>query len=275
MPHIFYKAHGLGNDFVVIDAREHMFNVESTVVRKIADRRFGVGCDQLIVLEAPRCSETDLFMRILNADGSEVEACGNATRCVAAILQNESHKTNFAIETVAGILQTETLANGLVTADFGVPRLEAHTIPLTENVDTLHAPITYQGLKDPVIVSVGNPHLVFFVYDVEAIDLEDVGSTLTHHPLFPNGTNVEVAEILDENHIRMRVYERGTGITPACGTGACATVVAAHRRGFVRNPCTVIMDGGELVVTYNETVRMTGAVTLPFQGVLSDELLAA
>ncbi|MFN7710188.1 MAG: diaminopimelate epimerase [Holosporales bacterium] len=275
MAYTFYKAHGLGNDFVVIDARTNAFPITAERARKIADRRFGVGCDQLILLEASRSPSTDLFMRILNADGTEVEACGNATRCVAAILQQETNKTHFAIETVAGILRTETHGNNRVTADFGTPRLEPEAIPLTQKIDTQHAPIQYMGLKDPAIVSVGNPHLVFFVYDAEAIDLAQVGAHLTHHPLFPNGTNVEVVEILDSQRIRMRVYERGTGITPACGTGACASVVAAQNRGLVQSPCTVIMDGGELSVTFDQSVRMTGPVTIAFKGTLYDEFLAA
>lgn len=267
----FVKMHGLGNDFVILEAENLSQPLEAQQIIQISDRRFGVGCDQLIVLSTGK--STDVRMRIYNADGREVEACGNATRCVGFLLHEKDGKARHSIETVAGELQVEVQDDGRVCVDLGTPILDWAGIPLSEDVDTLHLPIACQGLVDPVAVSVGNPHMVFFTYDAEAIDLETLGQKMTGHPLYTQGTNVEVVEVVDPHTLRMRVFERGVGITPACGTGACASVVAAVRRRLVTSPVTVVLDGGTLSVTYDQTVRMTGDVTLTFRGTLAPALM--
>lgn len=269
----FVKMHGLGNDFVILDQRREVCTFRMQDIQKISNRRFGVGCDQLIILEASPRNRAHVFMKIYNADGNEAGACGNAARCVGLLLKEEDGKAHHTIETRAGILSAEALDNDEVTVDLGTPQFEWRAIPLSQDVDTLHMPITFEGLKDPVALSVGNPHLVFFVYDVESIDLHHVGQNLTRHPLFPEATNVEIAEKVDDHTLRMRVYERGVGITPSCGTGASATVVAAKRRGLVQTPTRVILDGGELVIDYQDTVRMRGQVTLVFRGTLNSDIL--
>lgn len=267
----FVKMHGLGNDFVILE-RNHLLPVlEKKHIKIICDRRFGIGCDQLIIMESS--ATADIFMRIYNADGSEAGACGNATRCLGYLLAQQTQKLTHTIQTISGFLKAETLEKGHVKVDFGPPSLRWQDIPLAEEVDTLNLPIDYNGLQNPVAVSVGNPHMVFFVYDAESIDLKNLGNVLTHHPLYIEGANVEVVEILDEHTLRLRVYERGVGITPACGTGAAASVVAAKIRGLIKTPAKVILDGGELLIDYQETVTMSGLVTLTFQGQFNSALL--
>ncbi len=273
MKRSFTKMHGLGNDFVIIDCRKSPCILTKDQIVRLSDRRFGIGCDQLILLESPaESSDADVFMRIFNADGSEVEACGNATRCVGLLLSREEADRTFVVETVAGILKTQALGEDRVTVDLGRPKTAWSEIPLSQDVDTLHLPISCEGLSDPVAVNVGNPHMVFFVYDVESIDIDRLGAELTKHPLYPNKANVEVVEVLDQKTLRMRVYERGVGVTPACGTGASASVVAALRRGLIQSPATVILDGGRLKIEVAETVRMTGRVTLCYEGVFQDSI---
>ena len=270
----FIKMHGLGNDFVILDQRTHTLNYSSEMIRKISDRRLGVGCDQLILLEASSHAHADVFIKIFNADGQEVGACGNATRCVGALLSQEDGLPCHKIETQVGILITHTCSSDQVTVDLGSPHFEWDKIPLAQDVDPLHLPLRFESLKDPVALSVGNPHLVFFVYDVESIDLMHVGQSLTHHPLFPEGTNIEIIEKIDDQTLKMRVYERGVGITPACGTGAAASVIAAQKRGIVvKSPVTVLLEGGSLKVDYQETVKITGQVSLTFQGHLDASFL--
>lgn len=269
----FVKMHGLGNDFVILDGRGWAPNgamITPSVVRALSDRRRGIGCDQLIVLTAPRNSGPSVHMAIFNQDGTEVEACGNATRCVAYLLTQENGTAAHIIETTARVLNAVTdLATGRVQVNFGAPTLTTGTIPLSAEVDTLHLPITHDTLTDPVGVGVPNPHMVFFVYDVDTIDLESVGAILTHHPLYPNGANVEIVQVVDTQTLRMRVYERGTGVTPACGTGAMAAVVAAVRRGLVFGDVTVILDGGTLSVTYDgQSIHMGGDVHFSYRGVV-------
>jgi diaminopimelate epimerase len=276
----FTKMHGLGNDFVVIDARDMNLHLDGAQVRAIADRKTGVGCDQLIVVGAPPNGRearggADVFMTILNADGGEVEACGNATRCVAAALMAENGAAEAAIETVAGVLRATDAGDGRIAVDMG-PALDGwQDIPLAEARDTLHLGIAEGPLRDPVAVSVGNPHAVFFVDDVESVAMETHGPLIENHPLFPRRINVEAAQILSPERIRMRVWERGVGVTRACGTGACATLVAAHRRGLTGRRAEVVLDGGTLDIAWREDghVIMTGPAAISFSGILDPSLL--
>lgn len=261
----FRKMHGLGNDFVIVKAARGAFTADQ--IRHIADRRLGIGCDQFIVME-PSAS-ADIFMRIYNTDGSEAGACGNGTRCVAAVLG----KPVSTIETVSGILKCRLLDDGLVEVDMGAPRLDWKDIPLSEEKDTLHLGIgDGDTLTDPVAVSMGNPHCVFFVSNVEKMPIETLGPAVERNSLFPKRTNVEFAEILSPSKIRMRVWERGAGVTMACGSGACATIVAAVRRGLSARKAEIVLDGGSLFLEWRESdghVLMTGPVADVFEGRLN------
>ena len=260
--------HGAGNDFVVLDARTRPFEIDSEIALRIADRRTGVGCDQLIVVGPSRQPGADAFMTIFNSDGSEVSACGNATRCVAWMLMAESGLAQATIETRAGLLSAFAAGERRVAVDMGPARLDWDQIPLAHAMDTLHLPLASGPLSDPVGVGMGNPHAIFFVPDAEAVALTELGPALEHDPLFPERTNVEVAQILSSDRIRMRVWERGAGITLACGTGACATLVAAARRGLTGRKAEVVVDGGVLTIEWRDDnhVIMTGPVALAFSG---------
>jgi diaminopimelate epimerase len=277
MSHIqFRKMHGLGNDFVVLDARAGALELDAGAARRIADRHTGVGCDQLIVIEPPRRDGADAFMRIRNADGGEVEACGNAARCVAELVMRERGRARATLETVAGLLEAEEAGPLRVTVDMGAPRTDWREIPLARACDTLNAPIAADGLADPVCTSMGNPHATFFVADADAVDLAVLGPRLEHHPLFPARANIGIVQVLAPDRLRFRVWERGAGITPACGTGACAALVGAHRRGLAGRRAEVIADGGPLDVHWREAdghVLMTGAVAVSFTGTLDPSLL--
>lgn len=287
----FIKMHGLGNDFAVIDRRPGpvpgaapnsangaaaLPEIGAAAARAIADRRTGVGCDQIILIEPPKSTLADVFMRIRNADGGEVEACGNGARCVAALLMAETGRPHVVIETVVGLLDAEAASDGRVAVDMGEVRLDWREIPLAKPMDTLHLDLTLGPLADPVAVNVGNPHVVFFVPDAEAVDIARLGPALERHPLFPDRVNVEVASLIAPDRIRMRVWERGVGITQACGTGACATLVAAARRKLAGRRATILLDGGELGIEWlpDDHVRMTGPATVSFTGRLDASLLA-
>ncbi|OIR06188.1 diaminopimelate epimerase [mine drainage metagenome] len=271
----FLKMHGLGNDFVVLDARSRPLALSPDSVRRIGDRHRGVGFDQLVVLLPPRQAGADVFMALYNNDGSEAGACGNATRCVARLLMAESGGSRAVIETVSGLLTAEAAAGGLYSVDMGPARLEARDIPLAQGTDSLRLPLAIGGLEAPCGVGMGNPHAVFFVTDAETADVAGLGPQVEHHPLFPQKTNVEFAQILAPDRIRMRVWERGTGITQACGTGACATLVAAARRGLTGRAAEVILDGGSLHIHWRDDnhVLMTGPASLAFAGTLDPLLL--
>ena len=264
----FQKMHGLGNDFVVLDARTRAIPLTLGQRRWIADRRRGIGCDQLIVLEPPRDRLADVFMRIHNPDGGEAGACGNATRCVAAKVMAEKHSRHAIVETISGLLDTEAVDGGLVSVDMGEVRLDWREIPLSEACDTLHLPLGLGPVSDPVGVNVGNPHAVFFVPDAARVDVAALGPVLERHKLFPERANIEFAQIIAPDRIRMRVWERGAGITQACGSGACATLVAAARRKLTGRSATVVLDGGELLIEWlaDNHVRMTGGWTESFRG---------
>lgn len=263
--------HGLGNDFVVIDARAERLAIDGARARAIADRRTGVGCDQLIIIEPPRSPRADAFMRILNPDGSEVGACGNGTRCVADLLMRDGGHDKVVIETLAGLLHADRAAADKVRVDMGPARLAWREVPLAEACDTLHAPISVGALSDPACCSMGNPHASFFVADAEAIDLATLGPMVEHHAMFPERVNVGIVQVLDRHRLRFRVWERGAGITRACGSGACAAAVNAVRRGVAERRVAVILDGGELGIEWlvNDHVLMTGPVAASFTGELA------
>jgi diaminopimelate epimerase len=256
----FHKMHGLGNDFVVIDARAQPVDIDPVRARAIADRRTGIGCDQLILIESS--SAADARMRIFNADGGEVEACGNAARCVALLLGERS-----TIETLGGTIRGEA-GTGAASVDMGKPRFGWEEIPLAYAMDTAAMPVGWEGLMQPAAVNVGNPHVIFFVADADAVDLERLGPLIETDPLFPDRINVNVATILAPDRIRLRVWERGAGLTMACGTGACATGVAAIRAGKVSSPVAVELPGGPLAIDWRPggTIMMTGPASHVFTG---------
>jgi diaminopimelate epimerase len=273
----FFKMHGLGNDFVVLDFRDGPIPFGVGAARKLADRRTGVGCDQVIMLEPPRHSAAQVLMRIRNADGTEAEACGNATRCVADLLYRETRDPRVRIETAAGLLEAAALGDGFFAVDMGLARTGWDEIPLAHAMDTDRVDLTLGLLTEPVCTNVGNPHATFFVDDVEAVDLAALGPALEHHPLFPERANIGIAEVRGPRSIRLRVWERGAGITPSCGSGACAALVAGHRRGLAERRAAVELDGGTLDIAWREDghVIMTGPTALSFEGAFDADLLTA
>lgn len=279
----FIKMHGLGNDFVIFDARDAgqpgrpPFEIGEAAARAIADRRTGIGCDQLIVLEAPRDKDAEAFMAIRNADGGASNACGNATRCVAALLMDQSGNDEAVIETAAGILIGRGTPDG-VTVDMGVPRLDWREVPLSREMDTLHIDLALGELTDAAACSMGNPHATFFVDDLTAVDIPTVGPKLENDALFPERANIGFARVINGERVRLRVWERGAGLTPACATGSCAAVVNAVRRGLTTRRVTCELDGGSLIVEWrkeDEHVLMTGPVAVAFTGLLTPALLSA
>jgi diaminopimelate epimerase len=255
----FLKMQGLGNDFVVFDAREAPLGIDGAKAQALADRRTGIGCDQLIVLEPSEAA--DVRMRIWNPDGSEAEACGNAARCVALLLGGETR-----IETRGGTI-SGTAARGAASIDMGAPRFGWDEIPLAYPLDTASIPVAWEPLENPFAVNVGNPHVVFFVADAEAVPLDRLGPLIERDPLFPRRVNVNVASV-EGGALRLRVWERGAGLTLACGTGACATAVAAIARKLVDSPVEVRLPGGTLTVEWRPggTIRMSGGAALVFIG---------
>jgi diaminopimelate epimerase len=260
----FLKMHGAGNDFAIFDARQVALAMPPERVRRLADRHRGIGCDQLIVLEPSHTA--DVFMRIFNPDGSESGACGNATRCVAHLLGGSA-----TIETRGGVLTAAAAADG-VTIDMGPPRFGWAEIPLAYAMDTADMPLAWAfpgcDLERPSAVSMGNPHVIFFVPDTGAVALDAVGPEIESDPVFPERVNVNVATVRNRQHIDLRVWERGAGATLACGSGACATFAAARRRGLVDSSATIRLPGGDLVIaeTGSGSLRMTGPVSSAFRG---------
>ena len=270
----FRKMHGLGNDFVVLDARARPLSLSESQVQAIADRRTGVGFDQLLIIE-PAQKDGDAFMTVRNADGGVVSSCGNGARCVADLVMADTGKDTVVLETLAGPVSASHGEDGQVAVDIGSAKLDWQDIPLAMEENTGHLDIVVGSLSNPVAVSMGNPHVVFFVKDVEAVDLARLGPMIETHALFPNRTNVEVVEVLDRSHMRMRVWERGVGITQACGTGACAVGVAGVRRNLTDRAVTVTLDGGDLQIVWREDghVIMTGPVSYSYDGVIDGSLL--
>ncbi len=252
--------HGLGNDFVVLDGREQAIALDPATVRVLADRRIGIGCDQVIMIG--RSAVADVSMRIWNSDGSEVTACGNATRCIPVLLERDC-----TIETGAGLLRA-TLEEGGAIVDMGQPSFDWQSIPLAYAMDTAALPTAWDALERPMAVNVGNPHLIFFVDDIDAVPLEELGPRIETDPLFPERINVNIAQIVDRRHIRARTWERGAGLTRACGTGACATAVAAIIAHRVDRPVSVTLPGGSLTIAWTPggSITMAGPATYVFSG---------
>jgi diaminopimelate epimerase len=278
----FRKMNGLGNDFVVLDARSGPLPVDQRSARAIADRKSGIGCDQLIVLEPS--SSADVRMRIWNNSGDEVESCGNASRCVADLLFRETGRTSVTIDTDGGLLRCTRAGDGLVTVDMGAPRFGWKDIPLSEEfrdtrrIELQVGPIDDPVLHSPSVVNVGNPHCIFWVRDVSAHDLARFGPMLEHHPLFPEGANISLAQVLSEDHLLLRVWERGAGLTRACGTAACAAAVAGVRLRLLARKVKVTLPGGDLWIEWREPdghILMTGPFAYEFEGALPGHMLMA
>lgn len=266
----FMKMHGAGNDFVIIDDRAQALNLTPAHVRHLADRRLGIGCDQFITLE-PGQNGADVFMRIHNPDGSEAGACGNATRCVATLIGRELGRDHVVIRTISGDLPALLRADGTVTVDLGAPRLGWDQVPLATAMDTLHLPLAAGTVADPAACSMGNPHATFFVTDVATTPVATLGPRFETDALFPDRANIGFAEILSPERIRLRVWERGAGLTLACGSGACATLVNAARRGLTGRRAEMILDGGRLTIEWREAdghVLMTGPAETSFTGTI-------
>ena len=262
----FIKMHGLGNDFVIIDSRNNNYIINEKNIRLISNRRLGVGCDQ--VIEIKDSKSADIFMKIYNSDGSEAEACGNATRCVAGILFASSPKKKILIETVSGILKAESEANGNIKVDMGKPKLGWQDIPLSKNIDEIN--FEQFSLKNGFAVNLGNPHVVFFVEDLKNFTIDKIGPFIETNELFPQKVNVEICQIISDQKIRVMVWERGAGKTLACGSGACAVLVAAYKKGLSKEIAEIQLDGGSLNISWNiktdNHLIMSGPVSVSFLG---------
>jgi diaminopimelate epimerase len=273
----FAKMNGLGNEIAVLDARERPLTLNASAVEALATPEKGIGFDQLMVLLPPRNPLADVYTEIWNADGSKVAACGNGSRCVAWYVMREMNRENLVIETEAGLLGAVSVGPNMISVDMGAPIFEWELIPMSERMDTMRIELQVGPIDDPIlhgpgVVNMGNPHCVFFVQDAELAPVEAVGPMIEYHPLFPERTNVGFAEIVARDHIRLRVWERGAGLTKACGTGACAALVAAVRRRLCDRSAKVQVDGGMLQIDWRESdnhVIMTGAVALESEGNLS------
>src|ERR1700738_60485 len=276
----FLKMHGLGNDFVILDDRAGTLDLSPKRISTIAHRQLGVGCDQLIVLENPTEREADVFLRIYNPDGGEAGACGNATRCVASLVMDERGTDHAIVQTISGLLDSQKTgmgANGLpvIAVDMGLARLDWREIPVVKACDTNHLPVGLGPLQDPVGTSMGNPHATFFD-DLDSIPIAELGPQLEHHSFFPDRANIGVAQMVGENKLRLKVWERGAGLTLACGSGACAAGVAAARRGLAGRRVEVIVEHGTLVIEWmrDDHVMMTGGISLAYKGELPESLAA-
>ncbi len=276
----YRKMNGLGNDFVVLDARARALQLTPEVIRRIADRTQGVGCDQVIVLELS--SKADVFTRIFNADGSQVGACGNATRCVGWLLSQETGQREVSVETSSGVLRAEVDSIERITIDMGMPRFSWDEIPLAEpfhdttGIELQIGPIDDPVLHSPSVVNVGNPHAIFWVDDVAAYDLARFGPLLENHPIFPERANISLAQVTSRDSLRLRTWERGAGLTRACGTAACAAAVAAARKKLTGRRVTVELPGGPLLIEWNDDnhISMCGPAALEFEGTLPPETVA-
>ena len=272
--------HGLGNDFVILDWRDDRSRkVPEAAARRLADRRLGIGCDQILVLRD--CDTADLRMDILNQDGSPSGACGNGTRCVADMMMNELQQDRIQIETDGGMLAAWRAADGDIAVDMGPVKTDWQDVPLASAADTLHVPLDIAGVDaaglDAVCHSLGNPHAVVFVEDAERVDIERIGPLVETAPLFPARVTLSVVSRRDDGSFRMRVWERGVGITMACGSGACASGVAVARRGLGQDENRIVMDGGAVTINWNRDtshVVMTGPVSYVATGQLSADITA-
>ncbi|MCO4840038.1 MAG: diaminopimelate epimerase [Rhodobacteraceae bacterium] len=265
----FMKMHGLGNDFVVIDARAQSLEMTESLARALGDRHRGVGFDQLAVILRTD-SVADAYLKFYNSDGSTAGACGNATRCIARHLMDETGEETLSLETEHGILFAKDMGDQITSINMGQPDLNWQEIPLSQDIDTLELPID----GSPTATGMGNPHCTFFVDDVDAIDLETQGPAFEHHLLYPERTNVQFAQVVGSDHIRMRVWERGVGVTLASGSSSCATAVAAARRGLTGRTVRIDLDGGTLHIDWRDDgVWMTGGTMHVFSGTLTQRFL--
>lgn len=263
----FLKMHGLGNDFVIIDARQSADTMTPALAQAIGDRHRGVGFDQLAVIHDD--ADADAALIFWNADGSTSGACGNATRCVASLLMTETDRDTLSLRTERGLLACER-AGDLIRVNMGTPQLDWKSIPLSMECDTSHMPLD----GTPAACSMGNPHCTYFVEDAEAAPLASLGPQTETNPLFPERTNVQVVQVLDRGHARVRVWERGVGITLASGSSSCAVVVNAHRRGLMDRTARLTLDGGEIEIDWRDDgVWMTGPVQKVFAGTLDPSIL--
>lgn len=268
----FTKMHGLGNDFVVVDLISQAIKLSSEHISQLADRHFGIGFDQLLVVEPPFDPDNDFHYRIFNADGSEVEQCGNGARCFARFVLDRglTQKQRLKVSTKAGPIELQVEASGQVTVDMGAPRFSPEQLPFVADSEQLLYPLEVQGQSYPIsAVSMGNPHAVLLVDDIQHAPVEELGGLICHHPRFPNRVNVGFLQIVDRSFVRLRVFERGAGETLACGTGACAAVVAGIRQGLLNNRVKVRLPGGSLTIRWQggqEPVLMTGPATRVFDG---------
>ncbi len=278
----YLKMNGLGNDFVVLDGRKNSISLSAEQIRNISNRQNGIGCDQLIIMENPRQENVDIFMRIYNYDGGQVDACGNATRCIAALMAEELGKNEIIIETNAGLLPA-IIDEEIILVDMGVPKFEWQEIPLAEEfadttgIELQVGPIDNPILHTPAVVNVGNPHAVFFVdNDPDEYDLERFGSLLENHPIFPERANISLAQITAPNQIKLRVWERGVGETKACGTGACAAAVCAARKEITGREVRIVLRGGSLDINWRASdnhIIMSGGFSLDDKGIIPPNLL--
>ncbi len=264
----FVKMHGLGNDFVIIDNRVFNYQFDKLQITKISDRKLGIGCDQFILIHGP--DSGDARMQIFNKDGSEAEACGNGARCVAWLLMEEAGTKNIFIQTVSGILEAKLHDHMEVSVNMGKPKTDWHEIPMIIAMDTNKLDIVIDDLANPSAVNVGNPHVVFFVDNLAEVEIEEVGRSIENHYYFPKKTNVNFAQVLDRNTIKLRTFERGVGLTLACGTGACASAQAAFNRNLIDRKVKVEQDGGDLQITIhsNRNIEMRGKIEKSFVGVI-------
>ncbi len=266
---LFVKMHGLRNDFIIVDGREEPYRPSTEEIIHICNRHEGVGADELLIVEPARNQTSYAFVRIINPDGREVEACGNATRCIGWLLLKECNQKEIQIETLGGMLSCSLTEEKQVSVEMGKIMTDWQDIPLSEEMDTLHLNIGIGPLNDPVGMNIGNPHAVFFVEDVDAIDLPKYGKTLQIHPLFPQEANIGVAQLINSETLKLSVWERPGNMTTACGTGACVAVAAAHRRGLTDKKCmTVIMPAGSVVIELKSQnlAVMTGPVEICYVG---------
>ncbi len=271
----FIKMHGLGNDFVIVDGRESDVSFSPNQIIHLADRRRGIGFDQLCILKKPENSQADVAILIHNVDGTIVKTCGNLTRCVAKLIGEETGKTRIVIQTAAGLLKAIIQDGNTISVNMGQPSYQWQDIPLSRAVDTRALEFNFANLPPACLVSLGNPHCVFIVEDLKAYNIHDIGPFISTHPLFPEETNVEIARILDPEHLDIQIWERGIGYSVACGSGACAVASAASHKGLIKETCFVHMPGGELRIQLqeNQEIMITGQVRKSFSGHIDLSLL--
>tara|TARA_Y100001970_G_scaffold290941_2_gene426343 strand:+ start:910 stop:1704 length:795 start_codon:yes stop_codon:yes gene_type:complete len=259
--------HGLGNDFVIIDQRVHNINITKDLINKLSDRKTGAGCDQLITINPSKNESAEVQIEIFNPSGDKAEACGNGTRCVAKLLFQESNKEQININSDAGLLKAKKINDSSISVNLGKVSTNWQKIPLSQKVDTLNMPIEINGFENGIAVNVGNPHIVFFGKDIDRVKLNEIGPNIENNNLFPNKTNLEIVEIINEQKIKMRVWERGAGITLACGSGACAAVYAGQIKKYLHNNVEVLLERGSLFVNIEkEEAIMTGPAEISFYG---------